>query len=160
MRARGFTMLEAMIALAIVALVASLALPSFSAASERARLKSAAEALAADLSEARFEAARRGSTLHVEIQTGAEWCWSVATRPGCGCAASSCRLKSTRGSEHAGIALAEAQSTRFEPVGTGPSGTVARLESTRGEQLKVELSPLGRARICAPEGRVAGYARC
>lgn len=160
MRHRGFTMLEAMIVLAIVALVASLALPSFSAAAERARLKAAAEGLAADLAEARFEAAKRGSALHVEIHSGTEWCWNVATRAGCGCSQAPCRLKATRAGEHGGIALAEAQSARFEPVGTAPAGAGALFESTRGEQLRVELSALGRARICAPGGRVAGYAAC
>lgn len=160
MQPRGFTLLEAMIVIALVALVASLALPSFSGAAERARLKSAAETLASDLAEARFEAARRGSGLHVEITPGPAWCWSVATQPGCGCGAAACRLKAASGSDHAGIVLADARSAHFQPLGTAEAGAGALFESTRGEQLKVELSALGRARICAPGGRVAGYAAC
>jgi type IV fimbrial biogenesis protein FimT len=160
MQARGFTLLEAMIVIALVAVVASLALPSFSGAAERARLKSAAESLASDLAEARFESAQRGRALHVEITPGLAWCWSVATQPGCGCGAAPCRLKATLAGEHAGIAIAEAHSAQFQPVGTAVAGAGAVFESTRGEQLKVELSALGRARLCAPGGRLTGYPAC
>lgn len=167
-RPRGFTLLEAVIAVALIALVATLALPSFGAALERSRLKAAAEALASDLQEARFEAARRGEALHVELNAGPAWCWSVATAPGCGCGAAACRLKAATAAEHAGVRLVEGRSASFAPTGTTndaagvpvPVNAGATFESGRGERLRVALSALGRARICAPQAPVAGYPAC
>ncbi|MBZ8144074.1 pilus assembly protein FimT, partial [Rubrivivax gelatinosus] len=83
---RGLTLLETMIALALLALLASLAAPSFGGAVERARLRYAAETLAADIADARLEAARRGQALHLDVHAGADWCWAIASQPGCGCA--------------------------------------------------------------------------
>lgn len=160
MRPRGFTLLEAMIAVALVALVGTLALPQFSGSAERARLKAAAETLASDFSEARFESARRGRGLHVEFMPGNAWCWSVSTNAGCGCGEAPCRLKATLAGEHAGIGLVDARSAHFQDDGSAPDGAGALFESTRGEQLKVELSVLGRSKVCAPGGKVAGYPAC
>lgn len=161
-RALGLTLLETMIALALVALLASLALPSFGGAAERARLRFAAETLAADIGEARFEAARRGQPLHLDMYTGSAWCWPVATEPGCGCDAErACQLKTERAADHGGIRLLDAASTRLEADGEAQSQpSPAVFESTRGERLQVSLSPLGRARICAPGAGVPGYPAC
>ncbi|EGJ11376.1 MULTISPECIES: GspH/FimT family pseudopilin [Rubrivivax] len=160
--ALGLTLLEAMIALAIVALLASLAVPSFGSAAERARLRMAAETLAADLGEARFEAARRGQPLHLDVHAGADWCWAIATDSGCGCGSErGCQLKTERAADHRGIRLLDAAPARLEADGEAQAQPrPAVFESSRGERLQVSLSPLGRARICAPAGVVSGYAAC
>jgi len=79
---RGFTLLELMIGLAVLAVLATLAVPSMGSALQRQRLRAAAEHLAADLNEARFEATRRGQILHVLPRSGPAWCWAVAREPG------------------------------------------------------------------------------
>ena len=161
MKRAGFTLLEAVIALAILAVVATLALPSFGTAAERARLKAAAETLSADLSEARFEAARRAQPLHVELSPGAGWCWVVATRAGCPCEGdATCRLKASRARDYAGIELLESQSTRLDPNGAAAQPASALFQSPHGEQLRVDLLALGRSRVCAPTGRMPGYPGC
>lgn len=159
---RGLTLLELMMALAILAIVTSLALPSFGAQLERQRLKALAESLSADLAEARFEAARSGETLHVNLQPGAAWCWSVATASGCPCAApAACQLKRVHGADHAGILLRTGGERSFTPSGqSARAGDGALLVSSRGEALLVDASPLGRATICSPRGKVAGYVAC
>lgn len=159
-RRRGFTLLELMIGLAVLALVASLALPSFAGVASRARLKGAAEMLAADLAEARYEAARRGQPLFVAFSAGPDWCWSVASSEGCPCgSAAACQLKTVRGRDHAGVELLQAGSTRLDANGLGVAASTL-FQSSRGEQLRVDLSALGRAGICAPAGRLPGYADC
>jgi type IV fimbrial biogenesis protein FimT len=162
MKHRGLTLLELMIALAVLAIVASLTLPSFSSATERARLKSAAQTLAADLAEARFEAAQRGQPLYIDYGGGNDWCWAVATAPGCSCGqAQACQLKTVRAGDHAGIALLEAGAVRLDPAGATEGETsTALFQSSRGESLRVELTPLGRTRICTPQGNVSGYPPC
>lgn len=161
MRQRGLTLVEIMIGLAMTAVLAVAALPTVAGVAERARLRQAAETLAADLSEARFESARAGRPLHVGIDDSpAGWCWSVATAPGCDChVASSCQIKTARADEHAGIVLRDARSAAFDPEGTSPGGS-ATFVSSRGERLRVSVSRLGRASVCSPDHAVPGYPAC
>lgn len=158
----GLTLLELVIALSMLALVATLALPSFGAMTERARLRGAAETLAADLAEARFESARSGRAVFVVPQTaGAAWCWAVTFHAGCGCqAAASCQLKTVRSGDHAGVDLVEASASQLDPSGRAPVGGGALFRSSHGEQLKVDMMPLGRARVCSPGGSVPSYPAC
>jgi prepilin-type N-terminal cleavage/methylation domain-containing protein len=60
-RARGITLIECVIALAILAALMSVALPSFGEAMARARLRSAAQDLALGLGNARLESVRAGA---------------------------------------------------------------------------------------------------
>lgn len=57
---RGFTLIEAMVAAAIVAVLAALAAPSFSATIERWRVRQAVESMTTTLYYARSEAIKRG----------------------------------------------------------------------------------------------------
>jgi type IV fimbrial biogenesis protein FimT len=168
-RGRGLTLLEVMAALAVVAVLAALALPAMGTLIHRQRLQATAEALAADLSEARFEAARRGQALHVQTQSGAtdrDWCWGVSTSPGCGCQPprAQCQLRAVQAHDHGGVRLQGGLSTRFDPVGGGTAEASATFESPRGERLRVELNPMGRARVCVPGPAAAApsarYPRC
>lgn len=153
---RGLTLLEIAIALAVMAVLATLALPTLGARLDRARLQGAAEMLAADLSEARFEAAKRGGTLFVETAEaadGAAWCWAVATQAGCNCSQpQSCQLHSQRSSDHPGVKLTAGLSARMDPSGEAKATQSATLEGARGDRLRVEVSALGRPRICAEKG--------
>lgn len=160
---RGLTLLEVLATLAILAVVAAMALPSMSNFQQRQRLVAAAETLASDLTEARFEAARIGQALHVQSgvgsDAGANWCWAVATTANCGCgtqanvgqpSAPGCLLKQVRAADYPGISLLGALHVRLEPQ--GGAGSVARteLQSRHGDKLRVEVAALGRSRICVP----------
>lgn len=161
-RALGLTLIELCMTLAVLAVLGAIALPSFASRLDRQRLQAAAETLAADLADARFEAARRGHALHLVPQGSADqWCWSVATAPGCGCGQpQACQLKTVSAAEHPGVRLVQAEPVVLgaEPA-AGESRVAALLESRRGERLQVALAPTGRVRICAPEGAGAGAAR-
>mgnify|MGYP005820169807 CR=1 FL=1 len=158
---RGFTLVEVVIAVTVLAVLATLALPSFGGRVRHERLRSAAETLAADFGDARFEAAGRGVTVYVHLETGPEWCWSVGATPGCSCgAAAACATASARASEHPGVELVAATDARFDADGTSTAGGSALLRSAGGEQLQVDVTRLGRARICAPAAPVSGYPAC
>jgi len=161
-RTRGLTLLETMVALAVLAILAGLAVPSFGGMLARQRLKVAADDLAMDLAELRFESTRRGVPLHLQASPGADWCYALATTPGCDCRVpQSCQLKTVRAREHPGVALTQAQDLRFEPPTTVDTvGGSALLQGQDGTQLRVGLSPLGRPSVCAPQAPVPGYARC
>jgi type IV fimbrial biogenesis protein FimT len=156
------TLLELMVALGILALLMSLALPSFGSLLARQRLKSAAEHLSFDMAELRFMAAQRGLPLHMHFRTGTDWCYALATAPGCSCqVVQSCQLKTVRAKDHPGVLLAEGQNLLFDAQpGAGARSGSAMLQGADGAQLRVGLTPLGRPAVCAPGAAVAGYARC
>lgn len=159
--ARGVTLLELIVGLAILAVLGTLALPSMHGRLARERLSGAAEALAADLADARFEAARRGAPLHVDLALGSDWCWSVAAAPGCACAvAQRCQLKAVRAQDHPGVRLASGRSTVIDAQGVADSPLGATFDSTTNESLRVDLLALGRARVCALHGPSKRYAPC
>jgi len=66
----GFTLVEMMVVLVLMAVMAGLALPGFRGLVERYRIERLATALVASMSHARSEAIRRGRT--VRIQPGAQ----------------------------------------------------------------------------------------
>lgn len=77
---RGFTIIELMIALAVVGVIASLALPSYQTLLEKRQVTSGAEQLAAFLSSARLEAVKRNQVMAVDLdRTGSDsWCVGMA----------------------------------------------------------------------------------
>jgi len=158
---RGFTLIELMLVLGVLALLTSLTLPSFAHQRDRQRLQTAAESLASDLAEARFDAAGRGQPMHLRFFQGADWCYVLATRPGCDCTQSpDCVVKTVRSSELPGIRLVHSTDAVFEPSGTTTAAAVASFVSASGERLEVVLTPLGRPYVCAPEGSGRRYPRC
>lgn len=153
-RPRGFTLIEIAIAIAVLAVLSALALPGFGASLERQRLHAAAQQLAADLTEARFEAARRGLPLHLRATIGAQWCWAVTTTPDCTCGTPqpSCQLRNVRAADLPGVRLATAHDVALDPNGSATAADGTTLESRRGDRLRVSVGPSGRARICAAAG--------
>jgi type IV fimbrial biogenesis protein FimT len=162
-RQRGLTAVELVVALAVLALLATIALPSFGSLLGRQRLVATAEALAADLSLARFQAAQSGHPLHVVLQPGDDWCWAVARTPDCDCTAEAvpaCALKTVRADELPGLRLQADGHARFAPDALPQPRVEALLAIRDGdERLQLRLSPLGRASICSPT-QMRGYPRC
>lgn len=158
---RGLTLLELVIALAVLAVLGALALPSLGSRLDQQRLDTAAEMLVADINEARFEAARQGRAMHIVVQPGAGWCWSVASTATCPCGqAQACELRRVRGADHAGVALAQGSTLHLQPTGQAEAPGSVLLESRNGHQLRVDMQSLGRARICAARESSTRYPPC
>jgi len=158
---RGVTLLELIVGLAILAVLGTLALPSMHGRMARERLNGAAEALAADLADARFEAARRGAPLHIDLALGDDWCWSVAAAPGCACGvAQSCQLKAVRALDHPGVRLVSGRSAMLDAQGFADGPLGATFDSAMNESLRVDMRALGRARVCSLHGPSKRYAPC
>ncbi len=150
---RGLTLLELAITLAVLAVLGTLALPSMGARLQRQRLQFAAETWAADITDARFEAAQRGLTLYVQASAGDAWCWAVATTPGCSCGQpQACQLRRVTVADHPGVRLVQGPDISLGPDGLTISDGMATFESPGGQRVQVSVSPLGRPRLCAPTG--------
>jgi type IV fimbrial biogenesis protein FimT len=161
---RGITLVEAAVVVAVAAIVASSAMPSFGAFLETRRLDAAATRLAADLRDARAAALQRGSGVRVTLHHAA-WgsCYVVHTG-----AASQCRCDEHGAAACDGGALAlktvqlpaserialqsNVASMRFDPLhGTAtPAGTL-RVVAFGGRAVHHVVNVLGRVRSCTPQ---------
>ena len=168
-RSQGVTLIELMMGLAVLAILGTLALPAMGLRMERQRLAMAAETLAADLTEARFEAARRGLSLSLNAitsQGGQPWCWAVVPAAGsppadCACAQTrSCGHRSVAAADHPGVKMSQGRRVLLAADGSALAATAAVFESPHGERLRVDLLALGRSRICSPTGAVGRYPAC
>ena len=158
---RGVTLIELVIVLAVLAVLGSLAVPGLNGRVARERLHHAAESLAADLAEARFEAARSGRTLHLSATPGRDWCWSVSAMPACPCGqANRCQIKTVHAAEHPGVELLAAAAVSMAADGEVAGRLGAQLASAQGDRLRVELQPLGRARVCTQQGVATRHPAC
>ena len=82
-RRRGFTLIELMIVVAVLAVILTLAAPSFRDLILMQRLRGVNAQLVTDLSFARSEAISRGTFVQVRFQkvAGSMSCYSIASRP-------------------------------------------------------------------------------
>jgi type IV fimbrial biogenesis protein FimT len=161
-RWRGLTLIELMIALAVLATLASLAVPEFGRQVSRWKLQAAAERLAADIQEARFEAASRGRPQHLDVHAGAQWCWSVSEVPDCSCeSARYCQRERVQAPRSGGVQIERDVQLVISPLADLlPTGDAVRLTNPQGDRLHVLLGPTGRPRICSPDGTRMGYGDC
>ena len=182
-RARqGFTLIELMITIAVLAVLLALAAPSFDDSIKRARLKGAADGIVSLVDSARQQATRLNRDVNLTLRgANGTWCvgaraaanpapgQAVAAAPSCDCSANPAECVV------AGNTLV-ADSASFGPVGgraTIDNADIAvvfdrRLGTlqdfaTRGNvllsqpnstlQLQVEVDALGHARVCIPSGK-------
>jgi type IV fimbrial biogenesis protein FimT len=157
----GLTLLELVICLVMLSVLGLLALPDLRAQMDRQRLRSAAQALAGDITEARFLAAQRRQDVHVLGRSGSPWCWTVAVQAGCDCTpAAACSVHRVDASDHARVRLMADFDLRLNPGGQASNGVSTTLESARGERLRLDVSLQGRPRLCAPQGHWSQMPAC
>lgn len=150
MRARGFTLIELMVALAVAIVLMGIAVPSFFESTARARLQGAINELAIDLQYARSEAVRERAAVTLTVaNSGASYTITNATRT----------LKAV--TLPTGVSLtadvtvsydalrAMAEATVFDAAVTGVSGS-----------LRVSTNAVGRVQVCASSNGFGGYTAC
>ncbi|HEY0954437.1 MAG TPA: prepilin-type N-terminal cleavage/methylation domain-containing protein [Roseateles sp.] len=156
--ARGFTLIEAVITLAVLAIILSVAIPSYNSYISRQRLRHVAELLELDLRRARALAVDEGRNIHVSFQSGPQWCWGASRQAPCNCATGlpRCELGGVGAVNHKGTLLQAGQGITFE-AGLGRALGWARIgiSNERNQQLYLDLNPLGRPSICGSDARKA-----
>ena len=160
--ARGLTLVELMVAIAMLAVLGVMAGPPMGSMMARHRVQAAAAQLGADLGDTRHEATRRGGKVYVNFQGGGDWCYVITSDPAATCATDSERVfKRVRARQYPGVALNAAQPIVFDTSGLGPAVPAqVELSSARGDLVVVQVSLLGRAKACSPDGGLKNLPRC
>lgn len=182
---RGFTLIELMVTIAVLAVLMTLAAPSFSDFFQRYRLRGAADEVASLLVTARTEAMTRNRDVAVVFGgTDAAWCVgavaaaepatlgdAVSAVPSCNCTGDCTiggKVTEARGSNYSGVArVATPASFVFDRL-TGAvkplsaAGTTSFKSPNQKYTLAVDVSPLGRGQLCVPSGEPAmsGFPAC
>ncbi|WP_299179838.1 GspH/FimT family pseudopilin [uncultured Neptuniibacter sp.] len=169
---QGVTLLELLITIVVLTIVATIGVPGLFDHMDKRRIDGAAHTFLSDVQYARAEALKQSETIYIEVDT-ADWCYGItdsASAATCDCSAGTgCTVNgvdhytSSDSFPNVTFASSLAGSTiTFDPVrGTiGPSGSLF-FSSTKGTSaLRVILSPLGRAKLCATSGSSWGYNEC
>ena len=173
---RGFTLVEASIAVAIAAITMSTVGPNFAGFIEKRRIDGVAAELATDIQFARTEAVLRNSpvrlSVHVEswgscylLHTGAAADCDCHTQGVAQCGAQARAIKTVLlpTTDQVGV-QANVTSMLFDPLhGTStPSGTL-KVVGVSGRAVHHVVNIMGRVRSCSPQGAapaLAGYRAC
>ncbi|HWS04027.1 MAG TPA: GspH/FimT family pseudopilin [Gammaproteobacteria bacterium] len=178
----GFTLVELLVTLAVVAILVTTALPALSDLLDSQRLRATAQKIATDLRYARSEAIKRHADIPIGVSftPGSDWCYGISQQLPCDCheqdwhSPNAClldlaherQLHTSATDTRAHIELLDtsfsSDQTQFDPLrGIANAGSVS-LRSARGKTLNIIVSTLGRVRICAPEDSDSptGYTPC
>jgi prepilin-type N-terminal cleavage/methylation domain-containing protein len=146
---RGFTLVELLVVCTISALLIGAASSGWWQWLAKHRTEAAAQALLADVRDARLRAAHSGQAQHVQVGAG---CWSVATQPGCECGRGPCASLQVRiVEEFPGARVERAGHFVLLPDGRSGSRSLQEVQfsSPAGQRLAIRLPLSGSASVCA-----------
>jgi len=177
----GFSLIELMVTIAVLAVLLGIAIPSFQSMLEKHRLVGAAEQLYEDLQYARTEAIKKNRQVTASFTTGSDWCYGLDddTTTVCNCTnqAANCTVdgiqKIVRSTDFRGVSLTStfmSNNLCIEPRrGTVGSGTInattcsstlggrASFQNSATGTIDVIASSMGRIRICSDSASLTKY---
>lgn len=171
-------MIELMVVVAIIAILAALAMPSFTSLLARKRVEGVVSELATDLQYARSEAVQRNAAVTVTFGPSCYVIHTVATTVSCTqtsktvtpAAAELKTVQLTSGTNASLTAEGSLASLTFDAVrgwptfvGPGAGTTTVSLlgaSSVVSDQLRIRLTNVGRVSTCAASGFASGYVTC
>jgi type IV fimbrial biogenesis protein FimT len=150
MRQRGFTLIELMVALAVAAVLLTVAVPSFFESTARSRLEGVVNELAIDLQYARSEAVReRAPVVVLVVSNGASY---TITNP-------TATLKTV--TLPAGVTLTSGATVSYDALrGISQATTFTATASGLTPTIRVSTNALGRVQVCAPTGKFGSAPAC
>lgn len=173
-RQRGFSLIEAMVVVSILAIIVGIAVPSFKEFQANRRLNGFAVELATDIHYLRSEAIARNQKMYIRFGNDAGGsCYLLHTGNSGDCTCTSdgaaqCRdpmnstVKSVGLADYQGVRLqANVTSMLFDPVrGTTTPGGSINIIADSGKTIRQVVSIMGRTKTCSPQGSVSGYKVC
>lgn len=164
----GFTIIEMLVVIALIAILAALTVPSFTKTIERNQLRESAEAVKADLQLARRQAIKQSQNVTFDTNIGNDgaWCYGYDTTA-CNCAqadpaqADYCSMKRVIGTSFSSTDMTSAGLNPTFDFRRGTSVASNVCLSTDNFKLKVLNNAAGRVLICSDTtAPVGGYESC
>jgi len=166
-RQSGFSLIELLIGIVLIAILLATGLPSFSAWLQNRQIRTATDSILNGLQLARAEAVRRNHNVEFVLGDGSGWRVGCTPADGTNCPASIQERVAGEGSSNATLTLTETTGTLvFTPFGKVTPATLATgktaifaLGSSRDtcvadggsmRCLQVRVSPGGQIRMCDP----------
>ena len=181
----GFSLVELMISIAVMAILMALAVPSFSDFFDKARVRGAADRVVSLISTARGEAVKNGRNVTISMRgPTSNWCIGAneaptpavaaqfATSSPCDCrSGSACFVDGVRrvveSTEFSGVTASAATMSfvvdgklgNLEPLA---ASSVDLISPAGAYQARLTVSPLGQTRACVPAGQksISGFPSC
>lgn len=170
--ASGFTLIELIITIAVLAIVATYGFTAMTTSSDKRKIKGVTQLIHQDLRFARSEAIKRNQEVTVAFQDptadGSQWCYGLSL----GTAACNCNTTpagcSIDGTVHVrsylkyeGVTLSDVSTgddaITFDPLhGEAETATISFV-SDRDVEAHVETTLLGRVRVCSPTSATNKY---
>lgn len=186
-RQSGFTLLELVVTMIVLAILAMIAVPSFRTLIEKSRLRGKTDDVLNLLNVARGEAIKRHLNVNVALGSGSTTPWCIGANravtptvgnPTAGAAACDCtnptscvlenQVSVVTPDPNSGITsdtvtgniTFDAQTGALIPIGAAPAPIT--LSSPSGFQLQVTVSALGQVAACTPTGTsfISGFPSC
>lgn len=149
MRSRGFTLIELIVVIAVVAILLGLGVPSFREQLARRALEGAATELSSDLQYARSQAV--SSNAATTLVTNSTTQYTIATG----------------GTTHKivtmdpALTITSGVTVTYDPLRAMANATSITVSSSKtAAQLRLDTNPMGRVTICSPSGSLKGYSSC
>lgn len=167
LRMPGVTLIELMVGIALLGIIATLTLPSFTAFLDRSRLDGAIKTVDADLQWARGEAVKRNAVISVAFSAGLPWTYTLRNADGS-------TIKTVLGRQFhnttldtpvlGGGGVLTLQPNRgaiTTPAGL-PLDSALVFQSAQGRVACVRFNQLGRTQQCSPAGatHLTGVSEC
>ena len=170
-RAHGFSLVQLLIIVAIVAIIASQSLQSFSTMLKAIELKGAVQLVYFQIQAARHQAIAKQQDIQLDIVDGQYWCIGITDQATCDCQSpQSCTIDGVekvtsydefRYTQMAASTFAHNNQSRFSPPRGLAQGYAGSVTLTNTEQdFKVIVSNTGRVRICALSQAIPPYPKC
>jgi type IV fimbrial biogenesis protein FimT len=166
--ARGVTLVEICIVLAVLAVLAGSALPSFTETLQKRKFDGAVAEITTEVNFARGTAVAqgRGTWLsYTRVAGGSCALIHIGAKTDCTCAADGQPVcapgaEALKATLHA-VPVSVAAPIRFDPTNGSvtPTATI-RVELALNRELHHKVNIMGRVRSCSPMGAVKGYATC
>jgi len=171
-RQNGFTLFDLMVAIGVLSIAMSVAIPSMRTAVEKRNTTAAAEEIYSQIQLARSESIARTQTVFMNLSAGAEWSLGFSTDQNCDPTDNepACALPDLDGAnpithrvtvgDHDGVSLAStANQITFMPQrGTATSATISiTSQGANGYAVNVVVGLLGQVSLCSPDDDPAAY---
>lgn len=159
---QAFTLIELLITMALFAVLAAFAIPSYQQMVQNTQIKSAADSILNGLQVARAEAVKRNTDVQFEFRTGSAWTVCISPAGGGSCPSTDgtstiqSRVENDGSSSNVTINASAAGPYVFDGLGLLTSGAVtfsvdnSALSAADSRDLNVVVSAGGAVRSCDP----------